>query len=59
MIRAAKDEIIMKEKMTIQRVEKNGSICAVLDSDETLITDSQSALDLLITAKYETGEKTL
>ena len=31
----------------------------MLDSDETLITDSQSALDLLITAKYETGTKNI
>lgn len=45
--------------MNIEKVEKNGNICAVVRSGELVITDSQSALDLLMTAKYETGTKNI
>ncbi|MDO5546796.1 MAG: DUF4180 domain-containing protein [Eubacteriales bacterium] len=39
--------------MNIEKIEKSGAICAVVRSDEIVITDSQSALDLLMTAKYD------
>ncbi len=45
--------------MNIERIENNGTICAVVRSDEIVITDAQSALDLLITAKYELGTKNI
>ena len=41
-----------EETMNIEKIEKNGTICAVVRSDEIVITDAQSALDLLMTAKY-------
>lgn len=45
--------------MNMEKVEKNDTICAVVHSDEVVITDSQSALDLLMTAKYEVGTKNI
>lgn len=45
--------------MNIEKVEKNGTLCAVVRSDEVVITDLQSALDLLMTAKYEVGTKNI
>lgn len=45
--------------MNIEKIEKNGSICAVVRSGELVITDSQSALDLLITVKYEAETKNI
>lgn len=45
--------------MNIERIEKNRVICAVVRSEEIVITDSQSALDLLMTAKYEAGTKNI
>lgn len=39
--------------MELQKVEKNHAACAVVQSSEVVITDAQSALDLLMTAKYE------
>lgn len=43
--------------MKIKKVEKNGVICAVIQSGEVVIADAQSALDVLMTAKYEAGTK--
>ena len=43
--------------MNIEKIEKNGTICAAVCSDEIVITDAQSALDLLMTAKYELGQR--
>lgn len=45
--------------MRIEKVERNGNICAVVRSEEAVITDSQSALDLLMTAKYEAETKNI
>lgn len=45
--------------MKIRKIEKNGIICAVVQSSEKVITDAQSALDLLMTAKYEAGTKNI
>lgn len=45
--------------MKIRKIEKNGMICAVVQSGEKVITDAQSALNLLMTAKYEAGTKNI
>ena len=41
--------------MTIKVVEKNSIKIAVLDSEDILIKDVQSAMDLFATVDYETG----
>ncbi len=41
--------------MKIEVIKRNGGAVAVVDSGECLITDVQSALDLIMTVKYETG----
>ena len=45
--------------MTIQAIEKNNITCAVINSEEKIFTDAQSALDLLMTAKYDAGTKNI
>lgn len=45
--------------MNIEKIEKNGTTCAVVRSDAIVITDAQSALDLLMTAKYDLGTKNI
>lgn len=45
--------------MKIQKAEKNQVICAVIQSSEKVITDVQSALDMLMTVKYEVGTKNI
>ena len=45
--------------MTIQAVEKNNIMCAVINSEEKIFTDVQSALDVLMTAKYDAGTKNI
>ena len=41
--------------MNIRRVEKGSVACAVVESDGLAISDVQSALDLLMAAKYGAG----
>ncbi|UWG99129.1 DUF4180 domain-containing protein [Dehalobacter sp. DCM] len=41
--------------MKITTIQKNNKEIAVVNSDEILITDVQSALDLMATVRYETG----
>ena len=41
--------------MNIDHLKDNGTDIAVISSDEKLIVDVQSALDLAMTVKYETG----
>ena len=45
--------------MNIEKITKNNTVIAVITSENKLITDSQSALDLVITAKYEAGTKNI
>ena len=45
--------------MTIQTVERNNTICAVINSDSKVFIDAQSALDVLMTAKYDAGTKNI
>ena len=41
--------------MKTEVIKKNNTEIAVISSDKLLITDVQSALDLIMTVKYETG----
>ena len=43
--------------MQIKVIERNGVKCAAVTGPEKLITDAQSALDVLMSAKYEAGTK--
>ncbi len=45
--------------MTIRTITKNNTTCAVIESDNIVINDVQSSLDLLMTAKYEAGTKNI
>ena len=45
--------------MTLETVKQNGILCAVVISTEKVITDTQSALDLLMLAKYSVGTKNI
>ena len=45
--------------MNIEKIEKNNTVCAVVRSDAIVITDAQSALDLLMTARYDLGTKNI
>lgn len=45
--------------MEIRTVEKNGIICAVISDNKKVITDAQSALDVLISVKYEAGTQNI
>ena len=43
----------------IDSIVKNGKTVAVVTGQEIMITDAQSALDMIMTAKYETGTNLL
>ena len=43
----------------IERIERNSTVCAVVRSNAIVLSDAQSALDLLMTAKYEAGTKNI
>lgn len=45
--------------LTIQKIEAKGVTCAVVQSDALVITDAQSALELLMAAKYDLGTKNI
>lgn len=45
--------------MIFTKIEKNGVSCAVIESTEKIITDVQSAIDLLVIANYEAGTKNI
>lgn len=45
--------------MTLQKIETGGVVCALVQSDGPVIVDPQSALDILMRAKYETGTKNI
>lgn len=45
--------------MKFRIIEKNSTACAVVESNDIIITDAQSALDLLMSAKYEAGTKNI
>lgn len=43
--------------MKLCKLESNDVLCATVDSENTVITDPQSALDLLMSANYDIGTK--
>lgn len=45
--------------MNLIKTEYNGLVCAEAESDSRVITDAQSALDLLMSAKHELGTKNI
>ncbi len=45
--------------MNFRKVERNNIICAVVENDDIVITDTQSALDVLMSAKYDVGTKNI
>ena len=45
--------------MKLNQVKRNGKLCAVVESDELVIRDAQSALELLMRAKYEADTSNL
>lgn len=45
--------------MQLTKIEKNGIACAVVNSKEIIITDAQSALDVLMSAKYDIGTENI
>lgn len=45
--------------MNFRKLENNGAICALVNGENTVITDAQSALDLLMNAKYDIGTKNI
>lgn len=45
--------------MQTKVIERNGVKCAAVTGPEKLITDAQSALDVLMSAKYEAGTKNI
>ncbi len=45
--------------MNFKTVGKNNTVCAVVECDETVITDAQSALDMLVSVNYGVGTKNI
>lgn len=45
--------------MNIELIRNSGADIAVVSSDEAIVVDTQSALDLAMTVKYETGSTCL
>lgn len=45
--------------MKLSKLEINGTLCALVNCENTVITDTQSALDLLMSAKYSIDTKNI
>ena len=45
--------------MNLTGIEENGVLCVLVESDEPVITDAQSAIDLLMSAQYDVGSKNI
>lgn len=45
--------------MNFKKVEKDGKICAVVESDDIVILDVQSAIDLIANIDYHIGTKNI
>lgn len=43
--------------MNLTGIEENGVLCVLVESDEPVITDAQSAIGLLMSAQYDVGSK--
>lgn len=45
--------------MILKAITKNETVCAIVESDKVVINDTQSALDVLMSAKYDVGTKNI
>ena len=45
--------------MQLTQIEKNGITCAIVNGSEPVIIDAQTALDVLMSAKYDVGTKNI
>ena len=45
--------------MNLTGIEENGVLCVLVENDEPVITDAQSAIDLLMSAQYDVGSKNI
>ena len=45
--------------MNLSKIENKGTLCALVNCENKVITDTQSALDLLMSAKYDIGTKNI
>lgn len=45
--------------MTIRKIRNNNKECALIESEDIVISDAQSALELLMNTKYEAGTKNI
>ncbi len=45
--------------MKFRKIERENAKCVVVENEETIITDADSALELLINAKYEAGKQNI
>ena len=45
--------------MKIIKIERNNRVCAVVESDETVVADVQSALELLMNVSFDAGTKSI
>lgn len=43
--------------MNLTGIEENGVLCVLVENDEPVIMDAQSAIDLLMSAQYDVGSK--
>ena len=58
-MQAGKSEFPKGITVEIKKAEKNKIACAVVQSEGIVISDTQSAIDLLMTAKYEVGTQNI
>lgn len=45
--------------MNIEKIQGTHGVCAVVRSDDVVISDASSALDVLMAAQYEAGTKNI
>ena len=45
--------------MNLTGIEENGVLCVLVENDEPVIADAQSAIDLLMSAQYDVGSKNI
>lgn len=45
--------------MELKRIEKSNIVCAAVSGEAPIITDAQSALDVLMSANYDVGTKNI
>ena len=45
--------------MEIKKIEKNGEVCVVIESDAPVITDVHTAMNVLMSARHRAGTKNI